>query len=158
MNLFTRIASTATRVIRDVAQAPAVARQLAELRTTSPATRPAPRTVHVDIDPANTPDLEDIALAAKEFEAARTEANAAARLRRRAEKVLRRTPSGTHGAVTVERVESSRQTADLDAIRALFAAHGLGDVPMKQCAPSIVVTFADDQAPADEAPQLVAAA
>lgn len=49
--------------------------------------------------------------------------------------------------MTVERFESSRQVADLEAIKAVFAAHGLGDVPMKRCAPSLTITIAETAAP-----------
>ncbi|WP_053619731.1 hypothetical protein [Nocardiopsis sp. NRRL B-16309] len=152
MKLFAQV----TRIVRDVAQAPQVARQLRQLRTEQ-ATPPAParKVVEVEVDPNNVPDVADIEAAARKFEQARTEANAAARLKRQADRILKRTPSGVHGTVTVERVESSRQTADLDTIRALFAAHGLGDVPMKTCAPSIVVTLADERA---DAPAFLVAA
>lgn len=157
MNLFTRITATATRVIRTVVEAPAVSRQLAELRNTTPATTPATRLVEVDIDLNDVPAVADIEAAAKDFETARQEANAAARLRRRADRVLKRVPNGTHGTVTVQRVESSRQTADLDAIKAVFAELGR-DVPMKTCSPSITLTWvADEQAHEDTAPFLAAA-
>lgn len=156
MSLFARITRTAARVIRDITEAPAVARQLRTLRADAPthttAPKPAPRPVVVDIDPTNTPDIADIEAAARKYETARTEANAAARLRRQADRVLKRTPSGTYGTVTVERVESSRQTVDLDAVKALFAEHGLGEVPMKRCAPSTTVTFATNEGQAEDAP------
>jgi pyruvate/2-oxoglutarate dehydrogenase complex dihydrolipoamide acyltransferase (E2) component len=160
MNLIARITRTATRLVRDIAQAPAVTRQLAQLRTTDRQavgqSKPAPRLVEVDIDPNDIPQVADIEAAAREYEQARTEANAASRLRRRAERILKRTPNGTFGQVVVERVESSRQTADLDAIRAIFAELGR-DVPMKTCGPSITVAFADEGAAEDTALVLAAA-
>lgn len=161
MNFFTRLTRTATRVIRDLVEAPAVHRQLADLRATDlhreGQSKPAPRTVEVEVDPNTVPTTEEIEAAARKYEAAKAERNAADRLRRQADRVLRRTPSGTHGAVTVERVESSRQTVDVDAVKALFAAHNLGPVPMKVCAPSITLTFAAENTTEDTAPVLVAA-
>ena len=36
-------------------------------------------------------------------------------------------------------MDNARETADLEAIRAIFVANGLGPVPMKPCAPSLKV-------------------
>jgi hypothetical protein len=58
--------------------------------------------------------------------------------------------------VTVQRVESSRRTVDLDAVKAVFAELGR-DVPMKTCSPSITVEFAAETAVEDTAPFLAAA-
>ncbi len=67
------------------------------------------------------------------------QARTADRTKRAARKLLDRLPAGKYGAWQVERVESAREVADLDAIRAIFAANGLGTVPMKPCAPSLKV-------------------
>lgn len=144
MTLISRLAATTARVIRDVAQAPRVAAELRRRRATSEDTA-GPRIIEPDIDADNAPDTEDIILAAKEHEQARIDANAAARQRRRADRVLKRTPNGTYGPVTIERTENPRSTADLDAIRAIFLAHNLGEVPMKPCAPSLRITFTAEQ-------------
>ncbi len=101
---------------------------------------PAPLSVE---DVKQVPAVEAIEQAARDYDQARLSLNAATRTKNKAAKVLAETPDGTYGAVTVERFQSSRQVADLDAIRALFEAHGLGDVPMKTCAPSISLTFAE---------------
>lgn len=160
MNLIARLARAAARVIRDVADAPAVARQLRTLRAQAETPRPtlervpAPLTAEDIAD--ELPEVADIEEAARIYEQARQDANAAARAKRKAEKVLRRTPDGVYGSVTVERFESSRRTVDLDAVRALFAAHGLGDVPMRPCSPSLVITLTE-QATETSAPTLAAA-
>jgi Ribonuclease G/E len=160
MNLFTRFTRTATRLVRTVVEAPAVARQLAELRTTNGQNdHQSPRLVEVDIDPNDIPDTEDIVRAARDYQTSKEERRGADRLKRRAERILRRTPNGTHGTVTVQRVESSRQVIDAEAVKALFAAHGLGPVPTRVCGPSLTITFAEAEAAAeDTAPVLAAAA
>lgn len=94
------------------------------------------------------PTEQEIEAAARQYNAARIDYNAASRTKNAAEKILKRTPDGTYGPVTVERFESTRQIADLDAIKAIFEAHGLGDVPVKTCTPSLVLTFAAEAAPA----------
>lgn len=161
MNLIARLARTAARVARDLAEAPAVARQLRTLRTqaTPPALTRVPAPLAADDITGDLPDVADIEAAARQYEAAKQATNAAARTKRKAEKVLKRTPDGVYGSVVVERFESSRRTVDLDAVRALFAAHGLGDVPMKTCAPSLIVTFTEQAAdPADDTAPVLAAA
>jgi hypothetical protein len=100
------------------------------------------------------PAIADIVTAAHAYEQARLDTNAAARIKRTAEKVLKRTPDGVYGPVTVERFESSRQVADLDAIQALLDLHGLGEMPMKTCAPSLTLTFAAEAAGTPAADQL----
>jgi hypothetical protein len=113
-----------------------------------PATpKPAPLTEVKGEVPA-VADIED---AARAYEQARTDTNAAARVKRGALKTLDRTPDGEYGAVTVERYESSRLVADLDAIKALLKEHGLGEVPMKTCSPSLTITFAEEVALSTEA-------
>jgi hypothetical protein len=150
MNL-RQLAATAARIARDViavvAEAPAVHRELQQRRTEQAATIariPAPLTA--DDVKGEVPDVEEIEQAAREFEQARVNGNAAARIKRAAEKILGRTPDGVHGQVTVERFESSRLVADLDAIKAIFASRGLGDVPMKRCAASLTLTWAQESA------------
>lgn len=115
----------------------------------------APKPLLVEDIKGAVPSVDVIEKAARSYEAARIEGNAAERIKNKAKKVLAETPDGTYGLVTVERFASSRQTADLDAIRAIFAEHGLGDVPMKTNAASITLTFAEANAPAHE--QLLAA-
>ncbi|MQY04152.1 hypothetical protein [Actinomadura macrotermitis] len=159
MKIAKLIARTARRVVRDVTDAPRVSRELRTLRAATPARVPAPLTAGQI--KGEVPAVADIEAAARQFEQARTDANAAARAKRAAEKILKRTPDGQYGAVVVERFESSRQVADLDAIRTLFAEHGLGDIPMKSCAPSLALTFtaADTGTePAESVLQLVPAA
>ncbi|MCW2881198.1 MAG: hypothetical protein JWQ95_5298 [Sphaerisporangium sp.] len=120
MNLFRRI----TRFV-----APRVSRELEQLRglrevrlaEAAPATAPAPLAEAGAKSPV--PSTADIQDAARLYDLAREQSNAAARTKRRAEKTLSRTPDGTYGAVTVERAESGLQTADLDAIRAILANH-----------------------------------
>jgi hypothetical protein len=85
------------------------------------------------------PAVEDIEAAAREFDRAADQARRADRGKRAARKILDRLPAGTYGAWLVERIPSTRQTADLDAIRAIFKANGLGPVPMKTSAPSLKV-------------------
>lgn len=100
-----------------------------------------------------------IAAAALGYDLANDNARRADRAKRAARKVLDRLPAGAYGNWVVERVASSRQTADLDQIRAIFKANGLGPVPMKSNAPSLKVTRAELGAPADAAlaAELVAA-
>jgi hypothetical protein len=147
MNLLRQITGAVARIARDVANAPRVTRELRERRA-EPARTPAPLSAD-DIN-GQVPEAADIETAAHVYERARTDTNAAARLKRSAEKILRRTPDGSYGAVTVERFESSREVADLDAIKALLDQHGLGDIPMKRCAPSLTITWVQEQAPAGD--------
>lgn len=96
-------------------------------------------------DPADTysademPSITDIERAALSLDLATDNARRADRAKRAAKKILDRLPSGTYGQWVVERVTSNRQTADLDQIRAIFKANGLGAVPMKSNAPSLKV-------------------
>lgn len=140
-----RIARTLTRiaarVIRDVADAPRVARELRAIRAEQ---RHVPAPLTVDDITGDVPDVETIEAAAKEYEQARQATNAAARIKRAAEKILKRTPDGVYGRVSVERFESSRLVADLDRIREIFKAHGLGEPPMKRCAPSLTLTWIEE--------------
>jgi hypothetical protein len=90
------------------------------------------------------PALADIEAAAAQYHRAADQARTADRAKRASKKLLDRLPAGRFGAWLVERVESNRQTADLDAIRAIFKAHDLGAVPMKSSAPSLKVTRSTD--------------
>jgi hypothetical protein len=111
-------------------------------QTTTPEVVEAP-------DPADTysademPELATIERAALSLDLANDNARRADRAKRAARKVLDRLPAGTYGTWIVERVTSSRQTADLDQIRAIFKANGLGPVPMKSNAPSLKVRRAE---------------
>lgn len=107
-------------------------------------------------DADEMPAIEDIEAAAGQYSKAAAQARAGDRGKRAAKKVLDRLPAGRYGAWLVSRVVSNRQTADLDAIRAIFKQHGLGDVPMKSAAPSLKVERAVVEATAPEA-ELVSA-
>lgn len=112
--------------------------------------------------PDEMPAPEAIEAAAAGYTAAGDQARAADRAKRRTRKVLDRLPAGIYGRFTVERVESSRQTPDLDSIRDTFARLGLGEVPMRTCAPSLRITAAAADvvtfpAAADTAPVPIAA-
>jgi hypothetical protein len=106
---------------------------------------------------ADMPAVADIERAALHLDLANDNARRADRAKRAARKVLDRLPAGTYGNWIVERVTSNRQTADLDKIRAIFKAHGLGQVPMKSNAPSLKVRRAAI-APADTTVAELAAA
>lgn len=123
-----RILSLVSDAVRSVA-APAT------LFTEAPAA-PDPAGVYSADD---MPAVEVIEAAAAEFERAADQARRADRGKRAARKVLDRLPAGQYGAWLVSRTPSSRQTADLDAIRATYKALGLGPVPMKSSAPSLKV-------------------
>lgn len=97
------------------------------------------------------PELVVVERAALGYDLAADNARRADRAKRAARKILDRLPSGTYGAWIVERVASNRQTADLDKIRAIFKANGLGAIPMKDAAPSLKVRRAELGAPADDA-------
>ncbi|MEU6703850.1 hypothetical protein [Streptomyces wuyuanensis] len=124
--------------------------------TPAPADKPeAPEPTGL-YDADEMPAVEDIETAAADYQKATEQARAGDRGKRAAKKILDRLPAGRYGSWIVSRIESNRQTADLDAIRAIFKTHGLGPVPMKQAAPSLRVELAAEQAePAADA--LVAA-
>ena len=124
----------------------------------TPAAFPAPVTTAPAVeqlaeDPADVfaaeemPALSDIAAAAEKYMRAAEQARTADRAKRAARKLLDRLPAGRYGAWQVEYVDNAREVADLDAIRAIFAAHNLGDVPMRPCAPSLKVAVAAELAP-----------
>lgn len=85
------------------------------------------------------PPVEQIERAALGFDLAADSARAADRAKRKHRKLLDRLPAGTYGQWIVRRVASSRQTPDLVAIRATYERLGLGDVPMRDTAPSLRV-------------------
>jgi hypothetical protein len=89
---------------------------------------------------ADMPPAEAIAEAARLFFRAADEARTADRAKRKARKLLDRLASGVYAGWELERVESSRQTVDLDAVRKIFREHGLGPVPMKASTPSLRVS------------------
>lgn len=138
-----RIATTARDAVRSVVNPAALVEQLA-------AEAPAPAA-----DPADTytademPELIAIERAALSYDLAADNARRADRAKRAARKILDRLPAGTYGNWIVERVASNRQTADLDAIRAIFKANGLGLIPMKDAQPSLKVRRAELGVPAD---------
>ncbi|MFF4839245.1 hypothetical protein ACFY2G_04180 [Streptomyces collinus] len=118
------------------------------IRSIAPAEQPAAEPVPAP-DPADVydademPEQETIEAAAREYERATEQARRADRGKRAAKKILDRLPAGQYGAWIVERLTSSRQTADLDAIRATYKRLGLGPVPMKSNAPSLKVRRAE---------------
>jgi len=88
---------------------------------------------------AELPPVADIERAAFAFDLACDSARAADRAKRKHRKLIDRLPSGVYGQWVVRRVASSRQTPDLVAIRATYERLGLGDVPMRDTAPSLRV-------------------
>ncbi|OKI14203.1 hypothetical protein [Streptomyces sp. CB03911] len=138
LTLARRSASSVTRAARSVI-APAT---LFASTTPAPADLPTVGLYEADEMPA----VADIEAAARTFNDAADQARRADRGKRAARKILDRLPVGTYGGWTVDRTPSSRQTADLDAIRKLFKQHGLGPVPMKSSAPSLKVARVDAMA------------
>jgi hypothetical protein len=116
-------------LVREQTPAPLVA-------TPTPVAAPDPTDTYT---PDELPAVAVIEAAAAEFERAADEARRGDRGKRAAKKVLDRLPAGLYGTWLVSRTPSSRQTADLDQIRATYAALGLGPVPMKDSAPSLKV-------------------
>ncbi|WP_269858164.1 hypothetical protein [Streptomyces sp. RPT161] len=108
--------------------------------------------------PDELPPVEEIEAAAAQFARAADSARAADRAKRKSKKILDRLPAGIYGRWTVTREPSNRMTADLDAIRAIFKEHDLGDVPMKPGAPSLRVTRVTDTNPLPTAAELLAGA
>jgi hypothetical protein len=88
------------------------------------------------------PPLADIEAAAEKFLQAAEQTRVADRTKRASRKILDRLPAGRHGRFVVEYVDNAREIADLESIRAVFAAHGLGDVPMRRSAPSLKISLA----------------
>lgn len=102
---------------------------------------------------ADLPPVDVIEAAAAEYDEAAELARTADRSKRKARKLLDRLPVGSYGRATVERVPSARETPDLPEIARIFQAHGLGEVPMRPCAPTLKVTVA----PAVEVPMAAVA-
>lgn len=133
LNRLRKSTSTARRVLRGL---------LAPVPTTRPVVaQPVPDPAGMFADD-EMPPLADIEAAAAKFLDASEAGRAADRVKRASRKILDRLPAGRYGLVQVERVENAREVADLEAIRAIFAANGLGEVPMKRTAPSLKVAFA----------------
>jgi len=142
MNLLTR-AQTGRTALRLLAAARDAVRSVTSpaalvqaQQDTEPVTAPDPADVYTDDE---MPAVEVIEAAAAELDRAADQARRADRGKRAARKILDRLPAGQYGAWLVERIPSSRQTADLDAIRATYKRLGLGPVPMKSSAPSLKV-------------------
>ena len=136
-----RTARTVRGLIGSLVESAADAiRSIAPAGDPEPVIAPDPSDVYSDDE---MPETETIESAAAEFERAADQARRADRGKRAARKILDRLPAGRYGAWIVERVTSSRETADLDAIRATYKALGLGPVPMRRCAPSLKVRRAE---------------
>ncbi|HMH76873.1 MAG TPA: hypothetical protein VK547_09635 [Candidatus Udaeobacter sp.] len=138
--LKTRIARTVGRRLLDT-----LARSLAAPSATPVADLPVPNPAAL-FAADELPPLADIEAAAEQFFAASEQTRHADRTKRAARKILDRLPAGLYGGWLVERVANAREVVDVDAVRAVFKAHGLGAVPMKGCAPSLKVGFAPETA------------
>ncbi|WP_326787881.1 hypothetical protein [Streptomyces sp. NBC_00151] len=141
------IAGVAADAVRSViAPATLVEQPAPAVETEAPAVVEAPDPTDLFADD-ELPAVEDIARAALGYDLAADSARSADRAKRKHRKLLDRLPAGTYGAWLVRRVASSRQTVDLEKVRAIFEQHGLGDVPMRDNAPSLrverIVTAAD---------------
>ncbi|MFE7837474.1 hypothetical protein ACFU53_15975 [Streptomyces sp. NPDC057474] len=145
------ILGTVADAVRSVV-APATLVEQTAAEALAPAADPADVYTEADM-----PELVAIERAALGFDLASDNARRADRAKRAARKILDRLPAGRYGNWIVERVASNRQTADLDQIRAIFKANGLGPVPMKSNAPSLKVTRAEVGAPADADTPVLAA-
>lgn len=118
---------------------------------------PAPAVEPTDLYTADEmPAVEDIAVAARNYEIAAEQARRADRGKRSARKLLDRLPAGTYGGWLIERIPSGRSTVDLNEVRRIFKANGLGDVPMKTAAPSLKVKRLNVPAPIESGAQAVA--
>ncbi|MFJ9662904.1 hypothetical protein ACIRPR_33755 [Streptomyces griseoflavus] len=134
------LTSHARRAVRTVADAVrATVAPAALVRSRADETAPDPADVY---SPEEMPEPEVIEEAAADYAAAADRARSGDRGKRKARKVLDRLPAGRYGGWIVERVPSSRQTPDLELIRATYKRLGLGDVPMRTCAPSLRITAA----------------
>lgn len=101
--------------------------------------------VVVDVEPAEpfTPDdmpaLADIEQAAASYFRAGDAARAADRQKRASKKILTRLMPGRYGDWEIALESSGRSVADLDEIKRIFKAHGLGSIPVKSSTPSLKV-------------------
>lgn len=104
-------------------------------------TAPAPTTPDVTerTDTTSATAVQEIEAAAASYAEAADMARLGDRGKRAARKVLDHIPAGRYGAWLISWTPSNRSTADLDEIRRIFRAHGLGPVPMKTSAPSLKV-------------------
>jgi hypothetical protein len=125
----------------------------AEFRAPAPRTAAEPAGLY---EPDEMPAVEDIAVAARNYEIAAEQARRADRGKRSARKLLDRLPAGQYGGWLVERIPSGRSTVDLNEVRRIFKANGLGDVPMKTAAPSLKVKRLNVPAPVETGAQAVA--
>ncbi|MFE9793560.1 hypothetical protein ACFYRL_17680 [Streptomyces goshikiensis] len=129
---------SAARLFRTVSDAVrSVVAPAALVRSTAPATVADPADVFTADE---MPAAEVIEAAAAGYAEAADAGRAADRMKRKTRKTLDRLPAGLYGRWMVERVESSRQTPDLEAIRATYKRLNLGEVPMRTCAASLRVT------------------
>lgn len=136
--------NSVTDAVRSVVAPAALVEALAD---TEPTTAPDPAGLY---EADEMPELATIERAALSLDLAADNARRADRAKRAAKKILDRLPAGTYGTWIVERATSNRQTADLDQIRAIFKANGLGPVPMKANAPSLKVRRTELAPTADE--------
>lgn len=135
-------------LLRDVTRSIARLTGLAPVRRPLPAPQPAPApvaTAQTDDQPASFPTPAEVEQAAKVYSRASDAARRADREKRAAKKILDRVTAGLYGPWRVERVASSRQVADLEAIRATYKRLGLGPVPMRTAAPSLKISLAEPE-------------
>lgn len=97
-------------------------------------------------EPVELPSVEAIEEAAEAYSNAAALARRADRVKRSAKKTLEALPLGTYGGWLISRKASTRQTPDLVKIAAIFEQQGLGPVPMRSVADSLVVTRVDAEA------------
>ncbi|WP_327402012.1 hypothetical protein OG194_18930 [Streptomyces sp. NBC_01288] len=132
------------------------------LRSLAPAETPAVEGTTAP-DPADVygvdelPEVDTIETAATDYDEAADQARAADRAKRKARKLLDRLPAGRYGQWLIRRIESSRETPDLVAIRATYERLGLGDVPMRKVAPSLRVERVETESTAPAAVAAMAA-
>ncbi|WP_042427478.1 hypothetical protein [Streptacidiphilus anmyonensis] len=104
---------------------------------------PAPAVVEPDTSEFFTeqemPPAEDIAEAARLYFRACDEARSADRAKRKAKGILSKLRVGTYSGWEITREPSGRTVADLDEIKRIFKANGLGPIPVKASAPSLKV-------------------
>jgi len=138
--------------IRSVVTPAALVRQQAEQAPAEPITVPDPDGLYTTDD---MPDVEIIEAAARTYDRAVVEARRADRGKRAAKKLLDRLPAGLYGTWAISRKESTRKVVDLEAVAATYKRLGLGPVPMKVCAASLVVAYAEANTnPGDSDPDM----
>lgn len=138
LNLLTspRAGRTVRGLIGNLIESAATAVRSLAPAEVEPTTAPEPAGLYTDEEMPETANIERAALG---YDLASDNARQADRAKRKHRKLLDRLPAGRYGAWFVERVVSSRETPDLVAIRATYERLGLGDVPMRQVAPSLKV-------------------